>query len=328
MLSFSYMWVFVLLPLPFVLRLVVKPYQEEKSALQVPFFDELVTLSGQKPGTETVVIRQTMFHQVVMLLCWVLLLAALARPQWIERPVVKEIPTRDLLLAVDLSSSMQAEDFTTKGGKRSNRLTAVKEVLDDFLTRRQGDRAGLIFFGSAPFLQAPFTEDLELCRELLAEAQVGMAGPKTALGDTIGLAITLFKESKVQDKLLILLTDGNDTSSKVAPVDGAAIAKDNGIVVYTVAVGDPQSVGEEKLDEQTLKQVAQVTGGYFFRASDQEQLKEIYQKIDTLSTHTVETSSYRPRQDIYHLPLAGAIGMVLLLQAATAFNTFSTKRGG
>ncbi len=147
-----------------------------------------------------------------------------------EQAIVKEIPTRDLLLGVDLSGSMSTEDLTTKKGKKISRLDAVKEVLDSFLERRKGDRVGLIFFGSAPFIQVPFTEDLELCRELLAEAQVGMAGPKTAFGDTIGLAINMFKESTVKDKLLIVLTDGNDTASKVEPVKASQIASDNDIV--------------------------------------------------------------------------------------------------
>ena len=204
---------------------------------------------------------------------------------------------------------MQTEDFTSKDGKKVNRLVAVKEVLNDFLERRKGDQVGLLLFGSAPFIQAPFTQDLKLCRELLQEAQVGMAGPKTAFGDTIGLAINMFKESKVKDKLLIVLTDGNDTSSKVEPIAAARIAADNKIVIYCVAVGDPQAVGEEKLDEKTLKSVAQTTGGYYFWAGDRHELEKIYKKIDALSTHKVEPTSYRPKLDLYYWPL----GMVVLL---------------
>ncbi|MCK5915058.1 MAG: VWA domain-containing protein, partial [Deltaproteobacteria bacterium] len=285
MFSFAYIWVFLLLPLPFILRWFSKPYQEERPAIQAPFFDELVELSGQKPGSGSIVPKQPWLRQLITTFCWILLVAALARPQWIEPPIVKEIPTRDLLLGIDLSGSMQTEDFTSKNGKKINRLAAVKEVLDDFLKRRKGDRAGLIFFGSAPFVQAPFTEDLELCRELLKEAQVGMAGPKTAFGDTIGLAINMFKESTVKDKLLIVLTDGNDTHSKVEPVKAAQIAHDNNIVIYSVAVGDPEAAGEEKLDEKTLKNVAHTTDGHYFWAGDRKELEIIYEKIDALSTH-------------------------------------------
>ena len=321
MFSFSYIWVFLFLPLPLVLRKVFKPYQDERAAVRTPFFDELVELSGQVPGSGSIVRRQPLLRQIITACCWVLLVAALARPQWIEPPVVKEVPTRDLLLGVDLSGSMDTEDFTSKEGKKINRLAAVKEVLDGFLERRKGDRVGLIFFGTAPFIQAPFTEDLELCRELLAEAQVGMAGPKTAFGDTIGLAINMFKESSVKDKLLIVLTDGNDISSSVEPVKAAQIASDNDIVIYSVAVGDPEAVGEEKLDEKTLQSVASTTGGYFFRAEDRTELEKIYEKIDAISTHDIETTSYRPRIDMYHWPLGIAILLSLLMHTLRAIKT-------
>jgi Ca-activated chloride channel family protein len=149
---------------------------------------------------------------------WVCLVLALARPQWLEAPISKTLPTRDLLLAVDLSGSMETQDFTDASGQRVDRLTAVKQVLDEFLARRQGDRVGLIFFGSAAFVQAPFTEDLEACRTLLGEAQVRMAGPKTVFGDAIGLAITVFaRAAGLQERVLIVLTDGNDTDSEVPP---------------------------------------------------------------------------------------------------------------
>ena len=326
MLTFSYLWIFILLPLPLVLRKLSKPYQEERPAVQTPFFDELVELSGQEPGSGSIVRKQPLLRQIITGLCWLLLVAGVARPQWIEQPLIKEIPTRDLLLAVDLSGSMNTEDFTSKDGKRINRLAAVKEVLDGFLESRKGDRVGLIFFGTAPFIQAPFTEDLQLCRELLTEAQVGMAGPKTAFGDTIGLAINMFKESTVKDKLLIVLTDGNDTASKVEPVKAAEIASDNNIVIYSVAVGDPESVGEEKLDEKTLQNVAKITDGSFFRADDREELEEIYDKIDSLSTHEIETMSYRPRIDMYYWPLGVAVFFSLLMHAGRAVKKMNVQR--
>ena len=205
------------------------------------------------------------------------------------------MPSRDLLLAIDLSGSMQTEDFKSPDGKTVNRLTAVKLVVDDFLKRRESDRVGLILFGNAAFVQAPFTNDLDVCRELLDEAQVGMAGPKTAIGDAIGLSIHVFDRSEQKDKVLILLTDGNDTSSKVPPVDAARIAHDKGIIIHTIAVGDPKAVGEEVIDEDSLKEISKVTGGQFFRALDREQLEEIYVQIDALDTREIETVSYRPR---------------------------------
>jgi Ca-activated chloride channel homolog len=235
------------------------------------------------------------------------------------------IPVRDMLLAVDLSGSMQTQDFTNSAGKKVERLTAVKEVLNEFLRRRQGDRVSLIFFGTAPFVQAPFTEDLEVCRELLDEAQVGMAGPRTALGDAIGLAITLFEHSSAKEKVLIALTDGNDTSSKILPTKAAEIAKEKGIVIHTVAVGDPTAVGEEAFDVETLKKVATTTGGLYSFAADQGRLDEIYQRLDQIETRQAESISYRPRIDIYYLPLAIALLVSFLQHSIQLFLTRSKR---
>ena len=244
---------------------------------------------------------------------WLLILAALARPQWLEPPIERTIPTRDLLLLVDLSASMEQTDFTSKEGQDVDRLTAVKEVLDDFLSRREGDRVGLVVFGNSPFLQAPFTTDLELCRQLLAETAVGMAGPRTALGDAIGLGIGLFDESDAPTKTIIALTDGNDTGSGVSPAEAARIAKDRKITIHTVAVGDPTTVGEEKLDQESLRTVAKATGGDYFLALDRAELAGIYQRLDEIETRETKTVSHRPRRDLYFWPLAAA----LLLSLAT-----------
>jgi Ca-activated chloride channel family protein len=321
MFVFANIWLFVLLPLPLVFRRLSRPYREDRPAVLVPFFEELAALSGQSPGDGAIVRGQPLPRQIVAGLCWILLVAAMARPQWVEPPVVKDVPSRDILLGVDLSSSMETEDFTTADGKKSSRLDAVKGVLDDFLKRRKGDRVGLIFFGTAPFIQAPFTEDLDTCRELLREAQVGMAGPKTAIGDAIGLAIHMFKDSKVKDKLLILLTDGNDSSSKLEPEKAAAIAKDDGIVIDSVAVGDPTAVGEQKLDVKTLKNVAAMTGGSYYWAGDGPGLENIYKEIDRLSTHQIESVSYRPKVDLYYWPLAAVLVLSMLLLAGRIIRT-------
>jgi Ca-activated chloride channel family protein len=165
-----------------------------------------------------------------------------------------------------------------------NRLTAVKQVLDDFLARRQGDRVGVVVFGSAPFALVPFTTDLKLARQLAGEMQVGMAGPLTVVGDAIGLGNNLFVKSTVPAKTMIALTDGNDTASSVPPDEAAQVAHDKGIVIHTVAVGDPAAAGEEKLDEAALKQVADLTGGGYYRALDHEQLAGIYARLDAVET--------------------------------------------
>ena len=152
---------------------------------------------------------------------------------------------------------MDAEDFTSRNGDKVNRLAAVKETVGEFLAKRDGDRVGLIVFGNAPFVQVPFTQDLDACRMLLEETAVRMAGPKTAFGDAIGLGITLFERSEVDDRVMIALTDGNDTGSKIPPTEAAKIARDNEIQIHVVGVGDPTATGEELLDEEALQAVAQ-----------------------------------------------------------------------
>jgi Ca-activated chloride channel family protein len=245
---------------------------------------------------------------------WLCTVAALVRPQWLEPPISRTVPVRDMMLAVDLSGSMQTKDFTDSSGKTVDRLTAVKQVLDDFLTRRRGDRVGLIVFGNSPFVQAPFTQDLGVCRELLAETRVGMAGPKTSFGDSIGLAITAFDRSDVPEKVLIVLTDGNDTGSQVPPEKAAAVAEDKGIVIHTVAVGDPKAAGEDKLDEGALKRVAATTGGTYSHAGNRAELEAIYRRLDELQAREGQTITHRPRRDLFHWPLATG----LLLSAVPA----------
>ncbi len=313
--TFAHPWLFLILTLPLVIHWAVKPYHEVRLALRTPWFRRLATFSGSQPGEGTVVARRTFIEAIINITVWCLVVAALARPQYLEPPIHKIVPTRDLLLLVDLSGSMETEDFKNAAGKQVDRLTAVKEVLSDFLSRREGDRVGLIVFGNAAFVQVPFTQDLDVSRMLLNELSPRMAGPKTALGDAIGLGITLFERSQVKQRIIIALTDGNDTGSQVPPVDAARIAADKGIVVYTVAVGDPKAVGEEKLDEETLRDLAKITGGQYFHASDRERLKEIYAALDRLEARQVETISHRPRVDLFHWPLGIGLALSLLFYA-------------
>jgi Ca-activated chloride channel family protein len=311
MITLAYPWLLLLLPLPWLLNRVLPPHQESRSGLNVPFLSRLAKVTGQTPGHRSVVLHGRWLRQAAVLAAWACTVAALARPQLIEPPITNRLPVQDLLLAVDLSGSMDTKDFTNTKGEKIQRLAAVKEVLDGFLSRQKGERIGLIFFGTAPFVQAPFTEDIDVCRELLAEAQVNMAGPQTAFGDAIGLAINVFDRSAAPQRVLIALTDGNDTSSKVPPLKAAEIAKDKGIVIYTVAVGDPRAVGEDVLDEQTLKTVASTTGGLYSFAADRAQLDTVYQRLDALQTHKAQTVSYRPKRDVYDWPLG--VGFVLTL---------------
>ncbi len=309
MLSLAYSWLLLLLPVPWLLQRFLPDYRESRPALKVPFLDRLAEASGQTPGQGSAVLKGHRGQRLLLLLAWCLLILALARPQWLEDPIVEERSLRDLLLLVDLSGSMEIQDFSDDQGRQVDRLTAVKQVLDGFLEQRQGDRIGLIFFGSAPFVQAPFSDDLETVRELLAEARVGMAGPKTVIGDALGLALNLFEQHEVEERVVMLLTDGNDTGSVIPPDQAARIAHDKGVVVHVVGMGSTDVEGEQPLDEAALKAIADVSNGSYFRAEDQQGLASVYQELDRLTPKKVEGRSYRPRRELYHWPLA----LVLIL---------------
>lgn len=313
MLTFAHPWLFALLPLPWLVRAILPPRRTARVAVRVPFGDRLraATVEG---GSVSRVTKQAS-RQFVPALVWLLVLAALARPQWIAAPLTKNLPTRDLLLLVDLSGSMRQEDFTNAAGKKVDRLAAVKEVLGDFLVRRDGDRVGLVVFGDAPFLQAPFSTDLNLSRRLLDETAIGMAGPRTAFGDAIGLGVTLFDHSDVPAKTIIALTDGNDTASQVPPPEAARVAKQRGIRIHTVAMGDPTTVGEEKLDVETLRGVTQSSGGSYFFAGDRNQLASIYTELDKIETRQVKVISHRPRNELFYWPLLAALVLSLMEKA-------------
>jgi Ca-activated chloride channel family protein len=326
--TFTYPWLFSALALPFLIHWTVKPYREERLALRIPWFGRMARFSGHQPGEGAVVPHRTVLETVFGIAVWCLLVTALARPQYLEPPIHKTVPTRDLLLLVDLSGSMETEDFMSAAGEQVDRLTAVKEVLANFLSRREGDRVGLIVFGNAAFVQVPFTQDLGASRMLLEQLSPRMAGPKTALGDAIGLGITLFERSKVKQRVIIALTDGNDTGSQVPPAQAARIATDKDIVIHTVAVGDPTAVGEVKLDEEALRNLAKTTGGQYFYAGDREQLEGIYKELDRLEARQVETVSHRPRLDLFHWPVGAGLILSLFYYLVAALKGIEGRRGG
>jgi len=312
MLTLAMPWFLLLLPLPFLVWRFVPPWRRPSSSLQVPFMTRLSELSGMDAQKGRPVQRRSGLQNTLRIIAWLAIVLACARPQWIESPVSRVLPSRDLLVAVDLSGSMETRDFLDASGERIDRVTAVKQVLDEFFARREGDRVGLLTFGNAPFILVPFTEDLDACRALLEEMRPRMAGPQTMIGDAIGKAITVFESSDLEDQVLILLTDGNDTGSLVPPVKAAGIASDRGITIHVIGMGDPTSVGEEALDTKTLEDIAEVTGGRFFLAQDRQQLEQVYSELDRLSTHELETLSYRPVTDLYFWPLGVMLVLVLV----------------
>ena len=326
MMTLAYPLLLLLFLLPLLVKWFMPAKQTPQAALRVPFLIKLSQILGEKPHSGSVTLTRNRWQRLGLWLCWLLVVMAVSRPQWIEEPITRELPMRDLMLAVDLSGSMGAEDFVGNSGQTVDRLSAVKDVLQDFIAKRKGDRLGLIFFGTAAFLQAPFTEDLTLCQQLLEEAQVRMAGPKTAFGDAIGLAIKHFEQSTMEKKVLIVLTDGNDTASQIPPRKAAAIAAEKGITIYTVGIGNPESVGEEAFDEEELRAVAEASKGTYFNAQDGEQLQEVYAQIEVLEPQDVNTQSYRPKTDLFYIPLLAMVASLFLFQAIATLSAFKKRR--
>jgi len=311
MVEFYYPFAFLLLLAPFLVTFSPFQYKSRRSALRISFMDDIRNIQDNK-AQSTGVSQATLFQKLMLLVLWLLVVTALAKPQLIGEPISKEISQREILVAVDLSGSMSTQDFKGENGQNIDRLEAVKHVLSDFFDKRKGEKIGLILFGNAAFVQSPFTQDLDALNHLLSELQVGMAGPQTAIGDGIGLAVKMFRESNVTDRMLILMSDGDDTGSKIPPKTAAKLAKDNDIKIYSIAMGDPKNAGEHPIDTETLKDITEQTKGKFYYAWNREELSEIYDEIDKLTPKKVEELSYRPVAELFMYPLGLAFVLMLL----------------
>jgi len=308
----EYPWLLTLLPLPLLAWWLLPPYGERTKAIRVPFFDDMARATRQTPARGAVVLRGNWLRRVLAPVCWLLIVLALAGPERLEPPIERTESARDLLLAIDLSGSMATPDFIDAQGERIDRLSAVKGVVDEFIQRRGTDRIGLIVFGTNAFPQAPLTLDHVAVRELLDELRVGMAGEQTAIGDAVGVAVKMTAASKQRERVLVLLTDGNDTAGRIPAEKAAEIAKADHLVIHTIGIGDPQAKGENRVDLDTLKRIAAVTGGQSFRGENREQLANIYALIDRITPSMVKHSVYRPKLKLYYWPL----GLALLLMVS------------
>lgn len=323
MIEFVWFWLFLALPLPWLVRWLWPPAATDTgAALRTPFLDELDGL----PSARREQVAHRPLYTGIAALAWVLLVSAAARPVWLGEPIEQGVSGRDLLLAVDLSGSMQVEDFMLEG-KAVDRLTATQWVAGQFIERRVGDRLGLILFGEHAYLQAPLTFDRQTVRILLDEAVIGLAGDKTAIGDAIGLAVKRLKDNPANQRVLILLSDGANTAGTVAPLKAAELAARSGLKIYTIGIGADEMIqrdpffGARKvnpsldLDEPTMRGIAENTGGQYFRARDTAELETIYRLLDELEPVEREQRYYRPKTELYVWPL----GLALLLAAGLGF---------
>ncbi|MDH0746730.1 VWA domain-containing protein [Pseudomonas sp. GD03842] len=317
MFEFAWPWIFVVLPLPWLLRFVLPVADSGEAALKVSFLDELEGLAGRRARAHLPGWRR----QLPFIILWLLLLVAAARPQWLGDPLPVAASGRDLLVAVDVSGSMDYPDMVWQNDEVS-RLTLVKQLLGDFLEHRQGDRVGLILFGSQAYLQAPLTFDRKTVRVWLDEARIGIAGKNTAIGDAIGLALKRLRSRPAQSRVLILVTDGANNAGQIDPATAARLAAGEGVKIYPIGIGADPDKGATSilglntsldLDEPALQEIAAITGGRYFRARDGAQLAQIGKALDALEPVTQQPTQARPAQALYHWPLALALALSVLL---------------
>jgi len=313
-------WMLVLLPLPWLARTVLKAVpQIPMQALRVPWY---AMVSGSEAGY----LKRSALAAAAAL-TWLLLLLAAARPQWVGEIESLPVTGRDLLLAVDISGSMDTQDMVLNN-QAVNRLTVVKQVAGEFIQRRRGDRVGLVLFGSRAYLQTPLTFDTRTTAILLDEAEIGLAGRETAIGDAIGLSVKRLREDAASKRVLILLTDGANTSGEVQPMQATEFAAREGLTIYTVGVGADEMMVQDffgtrlvnpsaDLDEDTLKAIAERTGGKYFRARDAKALEQIYAELDKLEPVQSDEESVRPVDELFYWPLSAAFVIVLFAGLAT-----------
>ena len=311
MFSFQWPWVFLAILIPFIVYRFSKSVRHPQGALKVPFYAQL-DYQEQKSSEQTNTKRLSLLSVI-----WCLLLLAAAKPVWLGEPQPIMSSPRDLMLAVDISGSMETRDMQL-GSDRVDRLTGIKVVLDGFIQRRNQDRMGLILFADNAYIQTPLTMDHRTVATFLNQSQIGFAGQKTAIGDAIGLALKRMQKSPEKSRVLILLTDGANTAGTVTPLDAAKIAAKHGLKIYTLGFGADEMIvnsffGQKRvnpsadLDEGTLKEIASLTGGKYFRARSIDELVEIYQLLDELEPQPQSSKVVIPRQSLFYWPLANAL---------------------
>ena len=310
MISFAWPWLLTLLPLPLLVYWLPAKKNRSSAALKIPvLMAELDSSSAPKTRKK--------IPLIVLSLCWLLLVIAVSRPQWLGDPI--NIPTegREMMIAVDLSGSMQIEDMSLRG-QAVNRLDMLKVVLGEFIQRRVGDRLGLILFADDAYMQTPMTFDRKTVKQMLDESILGLVGKQTAIGDAIALAVKRFDEKDKSNKVLLLLTDGQNTAGKITPDQALELAVAKNITIYTIGIGAEEMIQQSlfgtrrvnpssELDEKSLSNMAKQTGGKYFRAKDTQGMSQIYQLLDQLEPIEQDQQQMRPQTALFYWPLGSAL---------------------
>ncbi len=306
----AHKWVFLLLPLPLLVYWLLPALHRRRSALLAPFFKRTVDVSGQHPKHGAWISKKNFFAWCTLILCWLCLLASVSSPQLVGQPSKKIRTVRSFLIAADISFSMAQRDWSVDG-KLMSRWEAVKYLMKDFIEERKSDQVGLEMFATHAYLQAPLTTDLGTINWLLDQTEVGMAGQMTSIGEAIAFGIKIFQEDTIKQRVMLLMTDGVDGGTDISPLDAAAAAKHDSILIYTLGIGNSTS-GGYAIDETLLTQIAETTGGKYFRADSQKEMQAVYTELNKLHPIKYEEESYKPIVLLYKYPLGVAIALILL----------------
>lgn len=314
MIEFAWPWLALLWPLPWLVRRFAPARPPQFSQLWLPHLPPQSAPTQRRPSV--------VWPLLLALLIWTLAVLAMMRPQWLGEPLPVQHQAREMMIAVDLSVSMEIADMSI-AGRQVDRLTMVKHVLSDFIARRTGDRLGLILFADTAYVQAPMTYDRNTVEQLLDEAVLRLIGERTAIGDAIALSVKRFRDREQSNNILVLLTDGQNTAGSVSPEQALELAKFYGIKIYAIGVGADEIVVDgffgrrrvnpsRDLDEDMLRNLAEQTGGAYFRARSTEELEQIYQTLDAYEPVTGEQQLLRPQRSLFHWPAGLALLMSML----------------
>jgi Ca-activated chloride channel family protein len=314
MIGFEWWWALLMLPLPLLARLLLAPASSPARAIEVPLLGRQIPRDSGNRGR----LRP---RRLWLWIFWSCLLLAASRPFWLGEPITRNVSGRDLMLAIDISGSMSEADMTINS-RAATRLDVLKLVVGDFIERRQGDRLGLILFGTNAYNYVPLTFDLDALGKLLDDVSTGLAGRHTAIGDAIGVAMKAMRKQQGRNKVLILVTDGSNTAGFENPVAAAQAAARQGMTIYTIGIGSDADTLQRiygtqnvpagvALNEAVLGSIAEVANGRYFRASNLAALEQIYHELDELEAVEYEYQRQRPRRELYRLPLLAALSLLL-----------------
>lgn len=316
MINIEYPWIFALLILPLGFYWVIPRAKADKQlALKTPFFKQI---KSQLPTSTESNFKRANYFKYLLAVIWILIIVSGSGLQWLGKPISLPQTGRDLMMAIDLSGSMAIKDMKKPDGETESRFDLVMRVANQFLDTRKGDRVGLVLFGTKAYLQTPLTFDIPTVKKILNDSSIALPGPQTAIGDAIGLSVKKLKQYPSDTKALVLLTDGENNSGSLKPLQAAEIAKANGIKIYTIGLGGGQMIvnttfgqrlvnTSEDLDTSTLEQIAQMTGGKFFRAQNSSDLQNVYDDIDKLEPTESDKTVVRPVTYLYPWTLGGAL---------------------